>query len=105
MEKKEAMAAQINKERDLMDHLKGHFEEAIRRLQEEVDTLASEKDLLAGTLGNSHDGVTTNEENKKMRERIKELEKRIKTIKSKSAEHKRSLRMREITEKKCNNLA
>lgn len=105
LEKKEAMAVQINKERDLMDHLKGHFEEAIRRLQEEVDTLASEKDLLAGTLGNSHDGVTTNEENKKMRERIKELEKRIKTIKSKSAEHKRSLRMREITEKKCIQLA
>lgn len=107
IEQKEAMALQMNKERECMDMLQSHFEGAVQRLQEEVNVLASEKESLLIKVQStsvpskkvSHDNIT------KMRVRIKELESKISGLKKKTEEHKKSLRLREIAEKKCSQLA
>ena len=116
IDRKEAMAAQMNKERECMEGLRSHFEEAFNRLQLEVDALEKEKNTLkkvgGGVGGSSQSGKrrgastegTEEEERpdrKRMRKRIAELEERIKALKSKAAEHTKSLRMREMAEKKC----
>jgi len=121
IDRKEAMAAQMNKERECMDALKHHFEEAVQRLQEEVDTLSSERETLVkkvGSTGSSASGSAVvgkkrsatgpteeSAERRMMKKRITELEDRIKGLKKKAGEHAKSLRMREMAERKCSQLA
>jgi len=111
IEKKEAMISQMNRERECMEAMKTHFENAVRSLQDEVGALSAEKKSLMVKVQSS-EGATRkrpaemdNPETKKMREKINALETRIKELKSKASEHARSLRMREAAEKKCNQLA
>ena len=122
--RKEELMGQMAKERECMDALKGHFQSALRRLQEEVDVLSSERESLLKKVGSSGSGSVTGKkrgpggvvaparsdhdespEQKRMRARIAELEDRIKTLKKKTAEHTKSIRMREAAERKCSQLA
>jgi kinesin family protein 4/21/27 len=104
IEQKEAMAMQMNKERELQEVMQSHFEGALKSLQEEVDALMTERETL---LAKASQKQSTNdaEPSDATRTRVKELESRINELKSKGAEHTRSLRMRELAEKKCAQLA
>ena len=125
IDRKEELAARMSKERECMDQLKVHFESALHRLQDEVDVLSSERESLlqkvgggvnggngggkkrgpgGGNVSDRHDD-DNNPERKRMQARIADLEERIKLLKKKSAEHTKSLRMREAAEKKCSQLA
>lgn len=123
--RKEELMNAMTKERECMDALKGHFQSALLRLQEEVDALSSERESLLKKVGGGGGGsiagkkrgpggVTVSArsedddespERKRMRARIAELEDRIKTLKKKSTEHTKSIRMREAAERKCSQLA
>lgn len=122
--RKEELMDAMTKERECMDALKGHFQSALLRLQEEVDALSSERESLLRKVGGGGGSSITgkkrgpgggiapaqsnddeNPERKRMRARIAELEDRIKTLKKKSAEHTKSIRMREAAERKCSQLA
>ena len=112
IEQKEAMAINMLKEKECMDQLHNHFEAAVARLQEEVEVLSSERAALLTKLekqqattekGAPAKGET--EEQRKMRARITELEKRIRELNMKTSEHARAIRMREAAEKKCEQLA
>jgi len=122
IDRKEELMGQMAKERQCMDALKGHFQSALQRLQEEVNALSSERESLlqkvggggsiagkkrgpGGGIAAAHGDENENPERKRMRTRIADLEDRIKTLKKKSAEHTKSLRMREAAEKKCSQLA
>ena len=100
IEAKEKMVAQANKERECMEAMRSHFENAVKSLQEEVDSLSEEReDLLSKVKDDGSD-------NKKiMKKRIDELESRIKELRHKASEHTKSLRLREAAEKKCTQLA
>jgi hypothetical protein len=104
IEQKEAMAMQMNKERELQEVMQSHFEGALKSLQEEVGALMTERETL---LAKASQKQSTNdaEPSDATRTRVKELEFRIKELKTKAAEHTRSLRMRELAEKKCTQLA
>ena len=103
IEQKEAMAVQMNKERELQEVMQTHFEGALKSLQEEVDALTTEREtLLAKASQKQFNDAGPSDAT---RTRVKELEFRINELKSKAAEHTRSLRMREIAEKKCAQLA
>ena len=123
--RKEELMDAMTKERECMDALKGHFQSALKRLQEEVDALSSERESLLKKVGGGGGsgsiagkkrgpgGISVSArsdddespERKRMRARIAELEDRIKTLKKKSAEHTKSIRMREAAERKCSQLA
>ncbi|CAB9520959.1 Kinesin-like protein [Seminavis robusta] len=104
IEAKEAMAIQINRERECMEAMRHHFENAVKSLQEEVEVLAAERSTLIEKVG---DGSTkiNGDDTKRMRKRVDELEARIKDLRQQTAEHKKSLRLREAAEKKCAQLA
>ena len=104
------MEKKLQKERETMETLKGHFEGAMERLTDEIDALNQEKNVLMAKMvnndrkgNNQSDAVNkkTVIENKKMKERVNELQDRIKELNKKSAEHSRSLKMREAAEKRC----
>lgn len=95
IEQKEAMAKHLEKEKECMEVMRSHFESALENLQREVEVLTAERDKHL-----SHNNTSSS-----MRSKIKELEKRIKKMNEKADEHRRSLRMRELAEKKCVQLA
>jgi len=113
IEKKEAMALQLCKERETMRSL---FENAVKSLQEELETLSAEKDQLIMQVKETEsrkkpsskkkDGPSSNnnEDAKRMKTRVTELETRIKALRQKEAEHKKSLKLREVAEKKIEDL-
>ena len=110
IEQKEAMALQSNKEREAMNALRSHFEEALKSLEEEVDVLTSERQdlkLKMEMIENTEGGTEHNDslKVKRMKEKISDLEARMKILKKKSTEHAKSLRMRDMAEKKCEQLA
>jgi len=121
IEQKEAMVMQMNKERSCMDNLQLHFENSLRLLQTEVDALTAERDELMVKMatGNDNEGRGSaanaqqrrkrkaNENDpvtKKLRGQISKLEGRIEELKIKASEHKKSLKMKEEAQKKCNRL-
>eukprot|EP00559_Dactyliosolen_fragilissimus_P008513 CAMPEP_0184869670 /NCGR_PEP_ID=MMETSP0580-20130426/34905_1 /TAXON_ID=1118495 /ORGANISM="Dactyliosolen fragilissimus" /LENGTH=939 /DNA_ID=CAMNT_0027371301 /DNA_START=266 /DNA_END=3085 /DNA_ORIENTATION=+ len=107
IEEKEAMMVQMYKERECMEAIKIHFENAVKSLQDEVNMLSSERDILVDKMLKSQNSNKQDEKSSndpmatKMNQRIVTLEKRIKELKQKSIEHSRSLRLREQAEKKC----
>eukprot|EP00550_Attheya_septentrionalis_P002547 CAMPEP_0198286518 /NCGR_PEP_ID=MMETSP1449-20131203/5588_1 /TAXON_ID=420275 /ORGANISM="Attheya septentrionalis, Strain CCMP2084" /LENGTH=1430 /DNA_ID=CAMNT_0043984289 /DNA_START=169 /DNA_END=4461 /DNA_ORIENTATION=- len=107
---KEILILQMNKERECMETMKSHFESAIGRLHEEMEVLSSERETLKSKITQSKNksampGVGDVKQKDMMRERIGNLEQRIKDLKNKAAEHSRALRLREQAEKKCAQLA
>lgn len=103
IEQKEDMISRIQKERELMETMRSHFESAIQSLQEEVGTLSSERDTLLTRIERD-DGAKDDNQTRKFRERTKNLESRIKGLKQKAAEHAKSLRLQSQAEKKCQHL-
>lgn len=116
IEQKEAMAAQVNKERLCMGKLRSHFEGAVKKLQQEVETLNTEKSFLMNKLESvnsssirkgpkmprlGNNDSDNDVDQRRTRKRIVELEKRIILLNKKVAEHSKSLRLRELAEKKC----
>jgi len=95
IEQKEAMAKHLEKEKECMEVMRSHFEAALENLQKDAEALTTERDKYL-----SQKVVSSS-----MRSKIKELEKRIKDLNDKASEHKKSLRMRELAEKKCIQLA
>merc|ERR1719162_998593 len=105
IEQKEAMLLQMNKERECMDGMRSHFEGAVETLQQEVCALMLERENLL--IKTNKGGAKTSEQDPKvakMRQRIDLLEKRIQELKRKTAEHSKSLRLREQAERKCAHL-
>jgi len=106
IESKETMALQMVKEGECFDRtLKEHFVSAIAHLQDEVDTLSSERAQLMAKVerieNSPNSGGPDESQRKIMRERVVSLEKKIKELQQKSSEHTKALRMRDIAQKKC----
>merc|ERR1711920_659362 len=101
------MAMQMNKEKDCMNALRSHFENAIIKLEEKVNVLNSERHTLLTKLenkekkanGKNYDRMSK-AESERMQNQITELEVKIKELKLKSNEHAKSLRLREKAERK-----
>ena len=107
IEQKEEMIQQIQKERELMEAMKSHFEGAIQSLQDEVGTLSTERDGLMTRLERENagkDGDKDDIQTRRLRERTKSLQARIKELRQKSAEHTRSLRLHTQAKNKCQKL-
>jgi len=121
IEEKEAMVAQMNRERDCMETLHSHFEGAMKRLQDEVQVLTSERETLLAQMEEQSASTTStggrSRRNKakkngaddpakqKLRERVGDLEQRIRELRRKESEHAKSLRMKEQAERRCAKLA
>ena len=107
IEHKEQMITQMQKERELMETMKSHFENAIQSLQDEVGSLSTERDTLVTRLERENtgkDGDKDDVQTRRLRERTKALEARIKDLRQKTAEHTKSLRLHTQAEKKCQKL-
>jgi len=110
IEHKEGMIKQIQKERELMESMKSHFENAIQSLQDEVGSLSTERDTLVTRLERENagkdgkDGDKDDVQTRRLRDRTKALESRIKDLRQKTAEHTKSLRLHTQAEKKCQKL-
>ena len=108
IEQKEAMVAQMTKERVCRDNLQQHLENSLKLLQNEVDLLTSERDELltkmSSTNENRRKGKPDDPTTKKLRKEVTRLADRIKELNQKANEHKRSIRMKEEAEKKCEKL-
>ena len=84
-----------------MENLKSHFTEAMRSLQDEVEVLNSERSTLLSKIESKEQKAASIPTQMKLKGRLSELQERIKKLQSKSAEHAKSLRLRDIAEKKC----
>jgi hypothetical protein len=107
IEHKEQMITQMQKERELMEIMKSHFENAIQSLQDEVGSLSTERDTLVTRLERENagkDGDKDDVQTRRLRERTKALEARIKDLRQKTVEHTKSLRLHTQAEKKCQKL-
>lgn len=108
IEQKEAMVAQITKERVCRDNLQHHLENSLKLLQAEVESLTSERDELLTTMSSSNEhrrkGKPDDPTTKQLRSELTRLGDRIKELNEKANEHKRSIRMREEAEKRCEKL-
>ncbi|GMH67828.1 hypothetical protein TrST_g13517 [Triparma strigata] len=98
---KEKMAEQLFRERESMETLKSHFTEAMKSLQEEVEVLNNERSSLISKIDSKEEKAASIPTQMKLKGRLSELQERIKKLQSKSAEHAKSLRLRDIAEKKC----
>jgi Kinesin motor domain/SAP domain len=106
IEQKEAMAIQLNKERECMEAMQCHFEKAVNSLQSEADIMTAERAELIKKIGNSDgSGRGNSDDTKAMKTRIGELEAKIKDLRQKVAEHSKSIRLREAAEKRSAQLA
>jgi hypothetical protein len=105
IEQKEAMVAQMTKERVCRDNLQHHLENSLKLLQAEVESLTSERDELLTTMSSSNEhrrkGKPDDPTTKKLRNELTRLGDRIKELNQKANEHKRSIRMREEAERRC----
>lgn len=123
IEQKEAIVLQMEKERACRDQLQLNFESSLKLLMTEVDALTAERDELMIKMSSNNNekesnSQTTNQQQqrrrkaasnndprtKRYREQISKLEERISALNVKANEHKRSMRMKEEAEKKCNRL-
>ena len=105
IEQKEAMVAQMTKERVCRDNLQHHLENSLKVLQTEVESLTSERDDLLTKLSSSNGqrrkGKADDPTTKKLRNEISRLEDRIKELNQKTNEHKRSMKARDEAERRC----
>jgi len=100
IESKEAMAALAHKEFLCLQNMRVHFESAVQSLQSEVDALEKERtDLLAKTKA-----TKSAKGNASMKARMVELEAKMKELRQKAQDHKKSLRLRQAAEEKCTRL-
>ncbi|KAK1733323.1 kinesin family protein [Skeletonema marinoi] len=108
IEQKEAMVVQITKERACRDNLQHHLENSLKLLQTEVESLTSERDGLltkmSSTTEHRRKGKPDDPTTKKLRNELTRLGDRIKELNQKANEHKRSIRMREEAERRCEKL-
>jgi len=123
IEQKEAIVLQMEKERACRDQLQLNFESSLKLLMTEVDALTAERNELMIKMSSNNNekesnSSTTNQQQqrrrkaasnndprtKRYREQISKLEERISALNVKANEHKRSMRMKEEAEKKCNRL-
>ncbi|KAL7456930.1 hypothetical protein ACHAWC_008415 [Mediolabrus comicus] len=108
IEQKEAMVAQMTKERVCRDNLQHHLENSLKVLQTEVESLTSERDDLLTKLSSSNGqrrkGKPDDPTTKKLRNEISRLEDRIKELNQKTNEHKRSMKARDEAERRCSAL-
>ena len=108
IEQKEAMVAQMTKERVCRDNLQHHLENSLKVLQIEVESLTSERDDLLTKLSSSNGqrrkGKADDPTTKKLRNEISRLEDRIKELNQKTNEHKRSMKARDEAERRCSAL-
>jgi hypothetical protein len=101
IEKKEEIVKKALLEKKCIEDLRSHFEGALQNLQSEVETLSKERgDLMAIVDSIPGSKASTIQ----MRNRIKLLETRMSELRSKASDHKKSLRLREIAEKKVTKL-
>eukprot|EP00980_Cylindrotheca_fusiformis_P026043 scaffold15265_cov73-Cylindrotheca_fusiformis.AAC.1 len=73
-------------EKQCMEAMKSHFEEALHTLQAEVDTLSTEREDLQAIVESIPDDKDSTTQ---MMNRINALEKRIGDLKRKGSEHKK----------------
>ena len=108
IEQKEAMVVQITKERACRDNLQHHLENSLKLLQTEVESLTSERDGLltkmSSTTGHRRKGKPDDPTTKKLRNEVSRLGDRIKELNQKANKHKRSIRMKEEAERRCEKL-
>ena len=101
---KERALLLLSKEKENMDNLKTHFLSAMKSLEEEVTVLNFEKHHLQTQLSAERPATEAKPsllQQEKMKLRVTELEGKIKGLKTKSSEHARSIKMREMAERKC----
>ena len=98
----------IIKGRCFDETMRNQFETTIQNLNKEIEVLSSERNQLMQDVEqqqqstSSTNKVAQNQKQPKLlRERIASLENKIKSLKSKSADHTRVLREREIAQRKC----
>ena len=108
IEQKEAMVVQMTKERVVRGNLQHHLENSLKLLQAEVETLTTERDELltkmSSTIEHRRKGKPDDPTTKKLRNEVSQLGDRIKELNQKANEHKRSIRMKEEAERRCEKL-
>jgi hypothetical protein len=104
IEHKEEMIRQIYHERELMESMKNHFQNALNSLQEEVTALSTERDVLLCRLNHQDHAGKDDTQKLRLQERTKALECRIKELQQKANEHAKNLRLHSQAEKKCQKL-
>jgi len=108
IQEKEKMAAQLEKERESMQTLKTHFTDAMKSLQDEVEVLNQERSQLLDKINAKPTATSkpaaSSASQAKMKARLEELQGKIKKLQSKSSEHQKAIRLRDMAEKKCKQL-
>jgi hypothetical protein len=98
---KEEIVKKALLEKQSFEAMKFHFEGALQNLQTEVETLSAERENLFAIVESvPEDKAGTTQ----MKSRINALEKLIEELQKKASEHKKSLRLRELAEKRVNKL-
>ncbi|CAJ1963161.1 unnamed protein product [Cylindrotheca closterium] len=101
IDKKEEMVKKAMLEKQCMEAMKSHFEGALHHLQTEVETLSAEREELLSVV----DCITDdNAAQSQMQSRIAALENRIADLNKNADDHKKSLRLRELAEKRVSKL-
>ncbi|EJK44296.1 hypothetical protein THAOC_37176, partial [Thalassiosira oceanica] len=117
IEQKEAIVAAMARERACRDGLQQHFEASLRGLQQEVDGLTAERDALEARIAASaadHARAQQPSQRRKrgaaaasdpvarrLKEQVAQLERRISDLKSKAAQHRSAIKMKDEAERKC----
>ena len=116
IEQKEAIVAAMARERACRDGLQQHFEASLRALLQEVDGLTAERDALetriASSTNNHHAqqqphrrkrgaAAASDPATRKLKEQVTKLERRISDLKSKAAQHRSAIKMKDEAERKC----
>ena len=98
---KEEIVRKALLESQLIEKMKSNFESALQTLQMDVEKLSTERDNLLAIVDSVPDEKGPASQ---MKSRIKILEKKINSLKSKAAEHQKSLRLREMAETRAQKL-
>ena len=98
IEQKEEIFKKALLEKQCMEAMKSHFEGVLESLQSEVETLSAEREDLLARVDDAPDDDKAS--SGQMKTRIRNLEDRIAELQAKSREHKKSLRLREMAEKR-----
>ena len=108
IQEKEKMATQLEKERESMQILKTHFTDAMKSLQDEVEVLNQERSQLLDKIhtkpATTAMPAASSAAQAKMKARLEVLQDKIKKLQSKSLEHQKAIRLRDMAEKKCKQL-
>ena len=84
--------------------IREQFEVTIQNLSNDVKSLSKERDDLIAAVKVKENSNENTKLLKSMRERVECLEKKIRDLRSKSAEHSKALKQRELIEMKCKQL-